>query len=86
MPRHRDDSVARRASLLMRPKCRENKSNWRQFYDTCWKLLYGVVIKSSLTTVETQEAGQETVITIAKNIRDFPHDTAANLVEVGAVM
>jgi RNA polymerase sigma-70 factor (ECF subfamily) len=66
-----------RTSLLRRMKNWEDKDTWQRFFDTYWKLIYHVAIKSGLTEVEAQDAVQETVLTIAKNIKDFEYNRAA---------
>ena len=39
-----------------------------------WKLIYSVAVKSGLTVAEAQDAVQETVIAVAKNIKEFHYD------------
>ena len=44
-----------RRSLLSRLKNREDQESWQDFFDTYWKLVYGVAIKAGLTDQEAQE-------------------------------
>ena len=71
-----DDSIPTRHSLLSRLKHWDDQESWRDFFDTYWKLIYGVAIKSGMTDVEAQEVVQETVIAVAKKIAEFKTDPA----------
>lgn len=68
--------IPTRHSLLTRLKNWEDHEGWREFFDTYWKLIYGVATKSGLNDQEAQEVVQETVITVAKNIHRFKTDPA----------
>src|SRR5262245_33568442 len=65
------DSIRTRHSLLNRLKDWGDQASWQDFFDTYWQLLYSVATKAGLTDTEAQEVVQETVIAVAKNIRDF---------------
>jgi RNA polymerase sigma-70 factor (ECF subfamily) len=71
-----DELIPTRRSLLTRLKDWEDDRGWKEFFDTYWKLIYGMAIKSRLTDEEAQEVVQETLITVAKNIKDFKTDPA----------
>ena len=71
-----DDSIPTRHSLLSRLKHWDDQESWRDFFDTYWKLIYGVAIKSGMSDVEAQEVVQETVIAVAKKIPEFKTDPA----------
>lgn len=58
-------------SLVERLADREDQANWREFFETYWKLLYGVARKAGLTDAEAQDVVQETVITVCRNIVKF---------------
>ncbi|HUD45962.1 MAG TPA: sigma-70 family RNA polymerase sigma factor, partial [Candidatus Baltobacteraceae bacterium] len=45
-------------------------------FDTYWKLIYGVAVKSGLTGTEAQDVVQETMISVAKHIPNFKYDRA----------
>src|SRR5205809_5801966 len=71
-----EELIPTRNSLLSRLKNREDQESWQDFFDTYWKLVYGVAIKAGLTDQEAQEAVQETVITVARRIPEFKYDPA----------
>jgi RNA polymerase sigma-70 factor (ECF subfamily) len=59
---------------LSRLKNWEDEESWRVFFDTYWRLIYAVALKSGLTDAEAQEVVQETIICVAKNIQKFKRD------------
>ena len=69
-----DDPIPTRYSLLSRLKNWEDDESWREFFDTYWRLIYAVALKSGLTDAEAQEVVQETIICVAKNIQKFKRD------------
>jgi RNA polymerase sigma factor (sigma-70 family) len=69
-----DELIATRTTLIDRLKNWEDQSSWQDFFDTYWKLIYGVARKSSLTETEAQEVVQETMITVAKHMPNFKYD------------
>src|SRR2546422_5734288 len=69
-----DELIPTRQSLLSRLKNSEDHDSWQDFFDTYWKLIYSVAVKSGLTVAEAQDAVQETVIAVAKNIKEFKYD------------
>ena len=74
-----DDFIPTRHSLLSRLKDWDDQESWRDFFDTYWKLIYGVAIKSGMSDIEAQEVVQETVIAVAKKIPEFKTDPAFDL-------
>ena len=76
MNKENDDLIPTRWSLIGRLKDWDDQESWRQFFDTYWKLIYGVAMKSGLTHTEAQDVVQETVISVSKNMKDFKADTA----------
>src|SRR5678816_2248825 len=71
MPKHADELIPTRASLLTRLKNWQDESAWQEFFETYWRLIYGVARKAGLTDAEAQDVVQETVITVAKNISKY---------------
>jgi len=71
-----DNLIPTRRSLLSRLKNWDDQESWKDFFNTYWKLIYRVALKAGLTESEAQEAVQETVITVAKSLRDFNYDPA----------
>src|SRR5712692_9461774 len=66
-----DDYIPTRHSLILRLKNWEDQGSWQDFFNTYWKFIYGVALKAGLTDAEAQDVVQETVITVAKKIKDF---------------
>lgn len=72
---HADDElIPTRRSLLSRLKDWEDQESWRDFFNTYWRLIYGVALKAGLTEAEAQDVVQETVLSVAKKMRDFQYD------------
>jgi RNA polymerase sigma-70 factor (ECF subfamily) len=71
-----EDSLATRASLLARLKDWENQASWQDFFETYWQLIYRVGLKAGLTDAEAQDAVQETVLAVARNIKGFQYEPA----------
>jgi len=71
-----EDFIPTRLSLLSRLKDWRDDDSWREFFNTYWKLVYGVALKAGLTDQEAQEVVQETVITVARRIPAFKYDPA----------
>jgi RNA polymerase sigma-70 factor (ECF subfamily) len=69
-----EELIPTRDSLLSRLKQWDDHESWRDFFNTYWKLVYGVAIKSGLTEQEAQEVVQETVITVARRIPEFEYN------------
>ena len=76
MTTHFDPPIPTRWSLISRLKDWDDRESWKDFFDTYWKLIYGVAIKAGLSDAEAEEVVQETVITVAKKIGDFKADPA----------
>jgi len=74
MPAVLDPLIPTRRSLLIRLKDLDDQDSWQEFYDAYARLIYSVAIKAGLSDVEAQEALQETIIGIARNIGEFEYD------------
>ena len=68
---------ATRRSLVERLTNWQDQRNWQDFFDTYWRLIYGIARKSGLTDAEAQDAVQETVITVAKNITKYEREAGS---------
>lgn len=68
MPLSGSRLLATRRSLLERLPDLEDQAKWQEFFDTYWRLIYGVARKAGLTDAEAQDVVQETVIGVARNI------------------
>jgi RNA polymerase sigma factor (sigma-70 family) len=77
-PAHSDEWIPTRQSLLTRLKNWDDQEGWREFFETYWRLIYGVARKAGLNDTEAQEVVQETVIAIAKKMKqgEFKYDPA----------
>jgi RNA polymerase sigma-70 factor (ECF subfamily) len=71
-----DEFIPTRQSLLSRLKDWHDEQSWKAFFETYWKLIYGVARKSGLNDAEAQDVVQETVISVAKKMPDFKYDPA----------
>ena len=69
-------AIPTRYSLLSRLQNREDHQSWKDFFDTYWRLIYSLAIRSGLTEAEAQDVVQETVITVARDIHKFKRDRA----------
>src|SRR5256712_5984717 len=76
MTKSPEEFIPTRRSLLTRLKQWDDHESWRDFFNTYWKLVYGVALKSGLTETEAQEVVQETVIAVAKKMHAFKYDPA----------
>jgi RNA polymerase sigma-70 factor (ECF subfamily) len=74
IPPNVEELIPTRDSLLSRLKQWDDHESWRDFFNTYWKLVYGVALKAGLTDQEAQEVVQETVITVARRIPEFEYD------------
>ena len=68
------DSVATRSSLIHRLRDWEDQDSWQDFFDTYWKLIYTVAIKAGLSEAEARDVVQETVVAVAKQLREDGYD------------
>lgn len=65
-----------RHSLLERLRDWEDQASWRDFFNTYWKFIYGVAIRSGLSDQEAEDVVQETVVSVAKKMPEFVYDPA----------
>jgi RNA polymerase sigma-70 factor (ECF subfamily) len=65
-----DEFIPTRQSLLSRLKRWDDQESWRDFFDTYWKFLYSVAVKSGLSDDDARDIVQETVVAVAKGLRD----------------
>src|SRR4051812_28868129 len=71
-----NELIPTRATLLQRLKNWQDHSSWQDFFDTYWKLIYGIGRKSGLTEAEAQDVVQETMFSVAKHMPTFKYDPA----------
>jgi len=65
-PEAQERFAATRKSLIERLANWEDQQTWDEFYQTYWRLIYGVSLKSGLGNDEAFDVVQETVLTVAK--------------------
>jgi len=71
-----DELIPTRQTLLSRLKDWQDQASWREFFDTYWRLLYGVALKAGLTEAEAQDVVQETMLAAARKMPGFTYDPA----------
>jgi RNA polymerase sigma-70 factor (ECF subfamily) len=71
-----DETIPTRQSLLERLKDWQDQKSWLDFFNTYWKLIYGVARQVGLTDAEAQDVVQETLISVAKKMGEFKTDPA----------
>ena len=69
-----DPFLLTRRSLITRLKNWDDQEGWREFFQTYWKLIYSVAIKSGLTESEAEDAVQATVVTVAKTMDTYRYE------------
>jgi RNA polymerase sigma factor (sigma-70 family) len=76
MANNLSELIPTRRTLLSRLKNWDDQESWQEFFNTYWKLIYGVATKAGLTKTEAQDVVQETVLIVAKKMPDFRYDPA----------
>jgi RNA polymerase sigma factor (sigma-70 family) len=65
-----EDPNPTRSSLVERLRDWDDQEGWRSFFDLYWKLLYSVAVKSGLSDAEARDVVQETIVAVARNLRE----------------
>ena len=68
---------ATRRSLVERLPNLEDRVKWQEFFDTYWRLIYGVARKAGLNDAEAQDVVQETVLGVARNIGHYEREAGS---------
>jgi RNA polymerase sigma-70 factor (ECF subfamily) len=76
MPKRDDPLIPTRRSLLSRLRNWDDQDSWQDFFNTYWRLIYGVAVKAGLTDAEAQDVVQETLRVVAKKMPAFKYDPA----------
>jgi RNA polymerase sigma factor (sigma-70 family) len=76
MPRTTPEFIPTRRSLLSRLKRWDDQESWQDFFNTYWKLVYGVATKAGLSDSEAQDVVQDTMVAVARQIPNFNYDPA----------
>jgi RNA polymerase sigma factor (sigma-70 family) len=69
-----DSLAATRLSLLTRLKKHDDHEGWQRFFDTYGGVVHGFAQRSGLSGVEADEALQETMLSVAKEMPGFRYD------------
>lgn len=75
-PSPEDSFASTRRSLLTRLKHWDDGEGWRDFFDTYGGLLHRFAVRSGLSEAEAQDAVQETLLAVAKQMPNFRYDPA----------
>jgi RNA polymerase sigma factor (sigma-70 family) len=67
-----------RESLLARLKSWDDQEGWRDFFNAYWRLIYTAAVKAGLNDSEAQDVVQDTVIAVARRMKDFRYDPAVD--------
>jgi RNA polymerase sigma factor (sigma-70 family) len=71
-----DELIPTRQSLLSRLRDWNDQASWKDFFDTYWRLIYGVARQAGLAEAEAQDVVQETILSVAKTMPQFHYDPA----------
>ena len=71
MTREREAFIPTRRSLIARLKNWQDQESWQTFFDTYWKLIYSVAIKSGLSEADAQDIVQDTFLQAIRSVHRF---------------
>ena len=74
MQNDHEDLLPTRWTLIGRLKNWGDEKSWREFFDTYWKLIYGVARRAGLTPEDAQDVVQETIVSVCKAMEAFKAD------------
>lgn len=69
-----DEFIPTRATLISRLKNWQDQASWQDFFDTYWKLIYGLARKFGLNDEDAQDVVQETLMSVAQQMPNFEYD------------
>lgn len=72
-----DELIPTRWSLISRLKDWHDEESWRVFHDTYGNLISSVALRAGLTRDEADEVLQETLLVVAKKVRELKTNSAA---------
>ena len=76
MGEKRNEFLPTRESLLRRLKSWDDQESWGDFFNTYWRLIYSAALKAGLNEAQAQDVVQDTIIVVAKKMKDFTYDRA----------
>src|SRR5262245_20951460 len=71
-----EEFIPTRKSLLSRLRAWDDEESWQAFFNTYWKLIYGVATRAGLSDAEAQDIVQETIISVARQMPNFKYDSS----------
>ena len=77
-PKKPSEFLPTSTELLRRLKDFDDNKSWQEFVDAYSGLILGVAIKSGLSHSEAEEVVQETLIEVAKRIKDFKYNPSGS--------
>ena len=69
-----DEFIPTRKSLLSRLKNWDDQESWREFFHIYRRLIRDTALKSGLSEQEAEDVVQETLVSVAKTIKEFKYD------------
>jgi RNA polymerase sigma-70 factor (ECF subfamily) len=69
-----DEFIPTRATLIQRLKNWQDQASWQDFFETYWKLIYGLARRLGLSEDDAQDVVQETLISVAQAMPNFKYD------------
>lgn len=60
--------------MIQRLKNWQDQASWQEFFDTYWKLIYGLARKLGLSEEDAQDVVQETMISVANRMPNFKYN------------
>ncbi len=69
-----EEFIPTRATLIARLKNWQDEASWQDFFDTYWKLIYGLARKLGLNDEDAQDVVQETLVSVARQMPNFKYD------------
>ena len=76
MAEKRNEFLPTRESLLRRLKSWDDQESWADFFNTYWRLIHSAALKAGLNEAQAQDVVQDTIIVVAKKMKDFTYDRA----------
>jgi RNA polymerase sigma-70 factor (ECF subfamily) len=71
-----EDPAATRSSLIRRLHDWGDQKAWDDFFNSYWKLIYAVAVKSGLSDAEARDVVQETVVSVARSLKEGQYSHA----------
>src|SRR5262245_33071551 len=69
-----DQFLPTRRSLLSRLRNWDDKESWYEFFQTYWRFIYAVALRSGLNDSDAQEVVQKTIVALSRQMPNFHYD------------